>query len=92
MLQQTQVDRVIPKYHEFLERYPSFEELAGAPVAEVKQTWYPLGYNIRPERLHSIACETVVRYGGKLPSDPDELLSFKGIGRLYRGGDSFLRV
>ena len=85
MLQQTQVDRVIPKYHEFLERYPSFEELAVAPVSDVKQTWYPLGYNIRPERLHSIACETVVRYGGKLPSDPVELLSFKGIGRYTAG-------
>lgn len=85
MLQQTQVDRVIPKYHEFLDRYPSFEELAGAPVAEVKQTWYPLGYNIRPERLHSIACETVARYGGQLPSAADELLSFKGIGRYTAG-------
>ena len=67
MLQQTQVDRVIPKYHEFLDRYPSFEELADAPVSDVKKTWYPLGYNIRPERLHSIACETVERYGGHLP-------------------------
>lgn len=85
MLQQTQVDRVIPKYHEFLERYPSFEELADAPVADVKKTWYPLGYNIRPERLHSIACETVERYGGKLPSDAEELLSFKGIGRYTAG-------
>ena len=85
MLQQTQVDRVIPKYHEFLERYPSFAELAEAPVAEVKQTWYPLGYNIRPERLHSIACETVARYGGQLPSDAEELLSFKGIGRYTAG-------
>jgi A/G-specific adenine glycosylase len=85
MLQQTQVDRVIPKYHEFLERYPSFEDLAEAPVADVKKTWYPLGYNIRPERLHSIACETVERYGGKLPSDAEELLSFKGIGRYTAG-------
>jgi A/G-specific adenine glycosylase len=85
MLQQTQVDRVIPKYHEFLERYPSFEHLAEAPVADVKKTWYPLGYNIRPERLHSIACETVERYGGKLPSDAEELLSFKGIGRYTAG-------
>jgi A/G-specific adenine glycosylase len=42
MLQQTQVDRVIPKYHEFLDRYPSFEELADAPVSDVKKTWYPL--------------------------------------------------
>ena len=85
MLQQTQVDRVIPKYHEFLDRYPSFEELADAPVSDVKKTWYPLGYNIRPERLHSIACETVARYGGQLPSDAEELLSFKGIGRYTAG-------
>ena len=85
MLQQTQVDRVIPKYHEFLDRYPSFEELADAPVSDVKKTWYPLGYNIRPERLHSIACETVERYGGQLPSDAEELLSFKGIGRYTAG-------
>jgi A/G-specific adenine glycosylase len=85
MLQQTQVERVVPKYHEFLERYPSFRDLADAPVTDVKKTWYPLGYNIRPERLHSIACETVVRYGGKLPSDAEELLSFKGIGRYTAG-------
>jgi A/G-specific adenine glycosylase len=85
MLQQTQVDRVIPKYHEFLERYPSFEDLAEAPVAEVKKAWYPLGYNVRPERLHGIACETVERYGGTLPNDADELLSFKGIGRYTAG-------
>lgn len=85
MLQQTQVERVLPKYHEFLDRYPSFEDLAGAPVKEVKKTWYPLGYNIRPERLHSIASETVARYGGKLPSGADELLSFKGIGRYTAG-------
>jgi len=85
MLQQTQVDRVIPKYHEFLQRYPSFEALAEAPVEQVRETWYPLGYNIRPHRLHSIACETVTRYGGRLPSHPDELLSFKGIGRYTAG-------
>jgi A/G-specific adenine glycosylase len=85
MLQQTQVDRVIPKYHEFLDRYPSFEALADARPNEVKKTWYPLGYNIRPLRLHSIACETVARYGGELPSDHDELLSFKGIGRYTAG-------
>ncbi|MCP9438810.1 MAG: A/G-specific adenine glycosylase [Nitrospira sp.] len=85
MLQQTQVDRVIPKYHEFLERYPSLEDLAEAPVSDVKKTWYPLGYNIRPERLHGIACETIEKYGGKLPSDAETLLSFKGIGRYTAG-------
>jgi A/G-specific adenine glycosylase len=85
MLQQTQVERVIPKYHEFLERYPTFHDLARAPVEEVRKTWYPLGYNIRPHRLHSIACETVARYGGTLPDDADRLLSFKGIGRYTAG-------
>lgn len=85
MLQQTQVERVVPKYYEFLERYPTFEDLAEAPVKDVKKTWYPLGYNIRPERLHSIACETVARYGGRLPSQAEELLSFKGIGRYTAG-------
>jgi A/G-specific adenine glycosylase len=85
MLQQTQVDRVIPKYHEFLERYPSFEVLAAARPNDVKEAWYPLGYNIRPLRLHSIARETVARYGGELPNDHEELLSFKGIGRYTAG-------
>jgi A/G-specific adenine glycosylase len=85
MLQQTQVDRVVPKYLQFLDRYPSLQELALAPVNQVKQIWYPLGYNIRPERLHSIACETVERYGGTLPNDHEQLLSFKGIGRYTAG-------
>lgn len=85
MLQQTQVDRVIPKYHEFLERYPTVKDLASAEPDEVRETWYPLGYNIRPYRLHSIACETVERYGGNIPNDPEELQSMKGIGRYTAG-------
>jgi A/G-specific adenine glycosylase len=85
MLQQTQVDRVLPKYQEWLERYPSFDALATAPVAEVVRTWYPLGYNIRPRRLHSIAREAVERYGGALPEDEDALRSFKGIGAYTAG-------
>src|SRR5262245_19701940 len=59
MLQQTQVDRVVPKYREFLRHYPTIERLAAAPVDAVRRLWYPLGYNIRPVRLHAIACETV---------------------------------
>jgi A/G-specific adenine glycosylase len=85
MLQQTQVDRVLPKYHEWLEKYPSLTHLAAAPVDEVAQTWRPLGYNIRPRRLHSIARESVTRYGGVLPSDEETLLSFKGIGAYTAG-------
>jgi A/G-specific adenine glycosylase len=80
MLQQTQVDRVLPKYEEWLERYPSFAALAEAPEHEVTAAWYPLGYNIRPKRLHWIAREAVEKFGGELPSDEATLRSFKGIG------------
>ena len=85
MLQQTQVDRVLPKYHEWLAKYPSFEALAAADETDVSDTWRPLGYNIRPRRLHSIARESVEKYGGALPSDAETLLSFKGIGAYTAG-------
>jgi A/G-specific adenine glycosylase len=85
MLQQTQVDRVLPKYAEWLGRYPSLEALAAAPEREVTEAWYPLGYNIRPRRLQAIARESVARYGGRLPADEATLLSFKGIGAYTAG-------
>ena len=85
MLQQTQVDRVLPKYHEWLEKFPSFEALAAAPEDDVTGAWYPLGYNIRPRRLQAIAREAVASYGGKLPADESTLLSFKGIGAYTAG-------
>jgi A/G-specific adenine glycosylase len=85
MLQQTQVDRVLPKYHEWLDKYPSLDALASAPEQDVAQTWRPLGYNIRPRRLHAIAREAVAHYGGELPSDAETLLSFKGIGAYTAG-------
>src|SRR5688572_23741343 len=85
MLQQTQVDRVIPKYHEWLERYPTIDALADASARDVVQTWYPLGYNIRPRRLQAIAREAVTTYGGQLPDDEDTLRSFKGIGAYTAG-------
>src|SRR5687768_16487166 len=85
MLQQTQVDRVLPKYHEWLEKFPSLAALAEPPERDVTETWRPLGYNIRPRRLQSIARESVARYGGELPSDEETLLSFKGIGAYTAG-------
>jgi A/G-specific adenine glycosylase len=85
MLQQTQVDRVLPKYEEWLEKYPSLEALAAAKESDVAETWRPLGYNIRPRRLHAIARESVTRYGGQLPSDEETLRSFSGIGEYTAG-------
>jgi A/G-specific adenine glycosylase len=75
----------LPKYSEWLDKYPSFETLAAAPESQVADTWYPLGYNIRPRRLQAIAREAVARYGGQLPSDRETLLSFKGIGPYTAG-------
>ena len=85
MLQQTQVDRVLPKYGEWLRKYPSLEALAAARAHEVARTWRPLGYNARPRRLHAIAREVVARYDGRLPSDAETLRSFKGIGAYTAG-------
>jgi A/G-specific adenine glycosylase len=51
----------------------------------VTATWYPLGYNIRPRRLQTIAREAVSRYGGTLPEDEQTLRSFKGIGAYTAG-------
>jgi A/G-specific adenine glycosylase len=85
MLQQTQVDRVLPKYHEWLDKYPTLDALASAPEDEVSRTWYPLGYNVRPKRLQAIARESVARYGGSLPDDEAALRSFKGIGAYTAG-------
>lgn len=85
MLQQTQVDRVIPKYHEFLERYPTLRALAQARKAELKRVWYPLGYNIRPIRLRRIAQRALRDYGGQIPDSYDGLLAMDGIGRYTAG-------
>ena len=85
MLQQTQVDRVLPKYEEWLGKYPTLAALAAAPERDVSETWRPLGYNIRPRRLHAIARESVARFGGELPSDEATLRSFKGIGAYTAG-------
>ncbi len=85
MLQQTQVDRVIPKYHQFLKRYPDLPALAKARLPELKKVWYPLGYNIRPIRLRKIAQTVVEQHGGQLPDSYDGLVALDGIGRYTAG-------
>jgi A/G-specific adenine glycosylase len=74
MLQQTQVDRVIPRYLEWLERWPTAEALAGAPVADVIRAWQGLGYNRRAVSLHR-AAEVIARDGW-----PDDLTALPGVG------------
>jgi A/G-specific adenine glycosylase len=84
MLQQTQRARVIPKYLEFLERFPSVQALAAAPAAAVIRAWSGLGYNRRALALHQIA-RRVLENGGALPSDREALLALPGIGAYTAG-------
>ncbi len=85
MLQQTQVDRVLPKYQQFLAIFPTLADLAAAPTADVISAWVPLGYNMRAVRLQSIARQVIEEYNGRIPDTIDELLKLKGIGRYTAG-------
>jgi len=80
MLQQTQVDRVIPKYRAFIERFPSFLVLAQAPLRDVLVAWQGLGYNRRAKMLHACAQSVCDQYGGQLPHIETVLRNLPGIG------------
>lgn len=85
MLQQTQVDRVLPKFALFMAMYPTLESLANAPTDAVIRLWAGLGYNQRAVRLQQIARAVMERYAGVMPTTIDELLQLPGIGRYTAG-------
>ncbi|MDA1197292.1 MAG: Fe-S cluster assembly protein HesB [Nanoarchaeota archaeon] len=80
MLQQTQVDRVIPYYERFLKKYPDFKALSKAKKPTLLQLWQGLGYNIRILRLQRLAQEVTTNNNAKLPDTEEELLKLPGIG------------
>jgi A/G-specific adenine glycosylase len=80
MLQQTQVDRVIPFYQNFLKKFPTIRVLAMAPLSEVLIAWQGLGYNRRAKMLHLAAKEVVDNHKGKFPKSVEELELLPGIG------------
>ncbi|MCR4438437.1 MAG: A/G-specific adenine glycosylase [bacterium] len=80
MLQQTQVERVLRIYPEFISRFPSLRALAGATVAEVVAAWQGLGYNRRALALQRAAHLLVKEHGGTLPRDEALLATLPGIG------------
>lgn len=80
MLQQTQVNRVLPRYEAFLDRWPTPAACAAAPTADVVTAWAGLGYNRRAVNLHRCATAIVVEHGGVLPEDLAGLLALPGIG------------
>jgi A/G-specific adenine glycosylase len=79
MLQQTQVDRVIPKFNAFIARFPDIRSLAQANLQEVLQLWSGLGYNRRAKYLHDFAC--AVQDSSNFPKTIEALSSHKGIGQ-----------
>ena len=85
MLQQTRVDTVIPYYQRFLERFPSLDSLARAPIGDVLKIWENLGYYSRVRHLHAAAREMVERFSGRIPDRMEELLSLPGVGRYTAG-------
>ncbi|TAJ15972.1 A/G-specific adenine glycosylase [Patescibacteria group bacterium] len=80
MLQQTQVDRVIPKYKEFIRAFPSVHALASASLGEVLRVWQGLGYNRRAKMLHSAAKKVVNIHDGKIPREYELLKELPGVG------------
>ena len=80
MLQQTQADRVIPKWRAFLAAYPQPIDCASASLADVLRLWQGLGYPRRARNLRTTAELVGDRHGGRLPDDLDALLALPGIG------------
>ena len=80
ILQQTQVDRVISKYREFLEAFPSIDVLANTRLVELLNVWSGLGYYRRALNLKRAAEQIVSEFGGVIPSDPSTLQTLPGIG------------
>lgn len=85
MLQQTQVDRVIPKFMTFIKKFPDEATLAKASLAEVLTLWSGLGYNRRAKFLHEAAKMIVSHYEGDFPDTKETLISLPGVGKNTAG-------
>ena len=80
MLQQTGVARVMPKWHAFMESFPSPADCAHAALGDVLRVWQGLGYPRRARNLQAAAREITVRHGGEVPQSLDDLLALPGVG------------
>lgn len=85
MLQQTQVERVIPYYRNFLRQFPTARALGNAPLSAVLRAWQGLGYNRRAKMLHEAAKVVVQDHAGRVPSERGSLLTLPGIGPYTAG-------
>lgn len=80
MLQQTQVDRVVPRYVSFIQRFPDFASLASASSSDVLREWQGMGYNRRALSLQKAATGVIASHGGVLPQDKAALMKLPGVG------------
>jgi A/G-specific adenine glycosylase len=85
MLQQTQVETVIPYYERFLTHFPTIQALSGAALEEVLKVWEGLGYYARARNLHAAAQRIVTTSNSRLPDTFEELLALPGVGRYIAG-------
>jgi A/G-specific adenine glycosylase len=85
MLQQTQIETVLPYYRRFLERYPTIQDLAAAPLDEILKLWEGLGYYSRARNLHKAAQLVSQELNGNFPESPETLMKLPGIGRYTAG-------
>lgn len=85
MLQQTQIDTVIPYYERWMGKFPDVATLARHSLEEVLKSWQGLGYYGRARNIHAAAREIVATYEGRLPAEVDELAELPGIGRYTAG-------
>jgi A/G-specific adenine glycosylase len=85
MLQQTQVSTVAPYFARWLQRFPTIQDLAVAPLDEVLKAWEGLGYYARARNLHRAAQRVVAEYGGQLPAHRTDLVALPGIGDYTAG-------
>src|SRR5439155_17889357 len=85
MLQQTQVQTVLPYYERFMGRFPTLEALAVAPEEAVIREWAGLGYYARARNLRRGAQAVLAEHGGRVPRDVAALLRLSGVGRYTAG-------
>ncbi len=85
MLQQTQTDRVVKKYQEWLKHFPTAQTLAKASLQEVLKHWQGLGYNRRALNLKKAAEVIVTKHKNKFPENYSEILDLPGIGPYTAG-------
>ncbi|WP_071131894.1 A/G-specific adenine glycosylase [Enterococcus timonensis] len=88
MLQQTRVESVIPYFQKFMAAFPTVEDLAKAPEAEVLKNWEGLGYYSRARNLQIGAGQVLAEFSGEIPHEVENLLKIKGIGPYTAGAIS----